>query len=436
MAPRGRQLCAPAASQSSVRGPALRTRSSSPARRRGQPPAPASRRRPRGLLAATTATADRRRDRRRLVDGPATTRPTRRRPTTLCPTTTAMTISTPGRRGPLRLRLDLRRRTSLTAARTATTPTGRTSTLAVAIDMRSGSAGLIGPVNAAAVPKRAAADRPRSVRGHRGTSLGDILLGDSGPTSCWEGPVTTPTARRRRRLDPRQLGQTPIRLIDCGEGFDTAQIDFPTTPRPRLRDAAPVANCEESRNAPPNSFRPPKTPPIRTRAAGGATLPSAPAVSTRRPADRIAPEPRSSTHPARSCLHRAEAAPGRLRLRLQRARATFRCKLDGARSTAAARPAPTRFRRRGTPSASVAIDGAGNRDRLPDRCSVFPRPPSLSGRWSRSRRRRGRTRPAPRPRPARQGDRQRRSWAIRSAAATLKISAGSLLSSSTRTSPR
>ena len=55
----------------------------------------------------------------------------------------------------------------------------------------------------------------------------------------------------------------PTRTIDCGQGFDTAQIDKPANGP----DPAPIA-CEAVEERNPNSFRPPNSPPIPDTSIG------------------------------------------------------------------------------------------------------------------------------------------------------------------------
>ena len=84
-----------------------------------------------------------------------------------------------------------------------------------------------------------------------------------------------------------------------------------------------------------------------------------------------------------------------------------------------------------------AIDAAGNRDPTPARFSFRVRRPALAAAGAEAARRRGRSRPA---RSASTGSANAigaiTSWAIRSPGSTRKVSAGSVLSSRTRTSPR
>jgi hypothetical protein len=149
----------------------------------------------------------------------------------------------------------------------------------------------------------------------------------------------------------------PDPVIDCGDGFDTAQIDFPENGP----DAAPIA-CEDVEERAPNSFRPPNTP-----LGPQASASTAPAVNPlpRRLRDRRAPRTRLLRRPARVLFTARGRRAVAFAFTANEARSTFRCKLDRqpfklCRSPRVYRlaPGPHAFR-------VFAIDRAGNRDRTP-----------------------------------------------------------------------
>ncbi len=146
-------------------------------------------------------------------------------------------------------------------------------------------------------------------------------------------------------------------LPDCGEGFDTAEIDFPQNGP----DATPV-DCDVVLELPPNSFRPPQTPP--------GSEPQPPAVQPPPPA---APPPPDVTPPRTTLLHgppHTMLAHGRRRtvsfaFAANEPGTRFRCRLDSG----SFRPCRSPRRYRVGPGRHIfrvfAIDAAGNRDATP-----------------------------------------------------------------------
>ncbi len=83
-------------------------------------------------------------------------------------------------------------------------------------------------------------------------------------------------------------GPDPDAVIDCGEGFDTAQIDRPANGP----DPAPTG-CEAVEERDPNSFRPPDTPPGPEPEEPTVESPPPPPPPKPRPrVDRTAPQTR------------------------------------------------------------------------------------------------------------------------------------------------
>jgi Ca2+-binding RTX toxin-like protein len=227
-------------------------------------------------------------------------------------------------------------------------------------------------------------DHLQTIEDLEGTSQGDFFHGDGGSNQL--------LGHRGADSYFAEAGDDSIlansgdsdAVIDCGEGFDTAQIDIPTS---EYADPAPIG-CEAVYERPPNSFRPPDTPP------GSQPEPSQPES----PATSPPPLPRDTTPPRTRILHRpSRVVPIRGRRRTvvfafasSEPGSSFRCRLDRGpfrpcRSPRRYRVGPGRHTVR-----IFAVDPAGNADRTP---AVFRfRVRRVSARWSRSRRRRGRTR--------------------------------------------
>jgi len=93
-----------------------------------------------------------------------------------------------------------------------------------------------------------------------GTGAGDVMIGDSGPNQLLgrPGPDRYYAAGGNDSIlaNSGTPFDDPDPTIDCGSGWDTAQIDRPENGP----DAAPIG-CESIHERDPNSFRPPDTPP-------------------------------------------------------------------------------------------------------------------------------------------------------------------------------
>lgn len=229
----------------------------------------------------------------------------------------------------------------------------------IAIDMGAKSAGLIGPGGQPQCGGASLLTRLEAIEDTEGTNLGDIMIGDSGPNQLLGRPG--PDSYFAAAGDDSILansgtpGPDPDPTIDCGEGWDTAQIDFPENGP----DAAPVG-CEDVEERAPNSFRPPGTPPNPN--------PPFAAVSSSPPL-----LPRDRRAPTTSVLHRPQRVvfvAGNWRrvsfaFRSKEAGSTFRCRID--RQPFKPCRSPRRYRLGlGTHIFRVyAIDAAGNRDRTP-----------------------------------------------------------------------
>jgi len=216
---------------------------------------------------------------------------------------------------------------------------------AVALDLGTGQAGLVGPGGAPAC----ASGQPTALvhlEDLEGSSLGDALTGDSGSNQLLGRPGAD--SYHAAAGDDSILANSgdSDAVIDCGEGFDTAQIDIPTG---EYADPAPIA-CEAIHERPPNSFRPPDTP----------------------PEEEVAPPP-DTTPPATRIRHRPPATVfTRSRRRMVavsfvsgEAGSTFRCRLD--LGTYKACRSPRRYGVGLGPHAIrvFSVDAAGNRDPSP-----------------------------------------------------------------------
>jgi len=241
---------------------------------------------------------------------------------------------------------------------------------AVAINMEAQAAGQIGPGGQPQCPSAALLTGLTAIEDTEGTSLGDVMIGDSGDNQLLgrPGPDSYFAAGGNDTIlaNSGTPNADPDPMIDCGDGFDTAQIDFPANGP----DAAPVG-CEEVEERAPNSFRPPNTP-VDSNPPEGAVSP--PPVIAPPPAVEPPPRPRPDREPPQTRLLRRPAKvlfTARSRRLVSFAFAasepggTFRCKLDRkpfapCRSPRTYRLAPGRHAFR-----VLAIDRAGNRDRSP-----------------------------------------------------------------------
>jgi Ca2+-binding RTX toxin-like protein len=234
---------------------------------------------------------------------------------------------------------------------------------AVSIDMGAQHAGLVGPGGQPQCPSASLLTGLAGLEDTEGTSLGDVMVGDSGSNQLLGRPG--PDSYFAGVGDDSILANSgkgtddPDPTIDCGEGFDTAQIDFPENGP----DAAPVG-CENVEERAPNSFRPPGTPPNPNPPA--ATTPAATSSVPPRPKpDRIAPRTSLLHRPATVVFTSAKRRRVAVSFASNEAGSSFRCKLDGGpfkpcRSPRAYMVWPGRHTIR-----IYAIDAAGNRDKTP-----------------------------------------------------------------------
>jgi hypothetical protein len=233
----------------------------------------------------------------------------------------------------------------------------------VAIDMGQQIAGLIGPQGEPRCTAAAQLTMLRGMEDIEGTNTADNLLGDSGPNQLLgrDGPDNYLAGAGNDIILANSGDSDPT--VDCGEGFDTALIDF----APANTDGPPVA-CESIEERAPNSFRPPDTPPDPEPEPPVVTPPPVPAQppasgSVRR--DRTPPATNIGRHPpavlfAAQLRHRVAFA-----FRASERGARFRCRLDRQPFRPCRSPRTYRVPRGRHVFRVLAIDAAGNRDRSP-----------------------------------------------------------------------
>lgn len=258
----------------------------------------------------------------------------------------------------------------------------------VAIDMEQETAGLIGPQGEPQCATAAQLTTLQAIEDVEGTNVGDNLIGDTGPNQLLgrDGPDNYLAGAGNDHLLANSGDSDPT--VDCGEGFDTALIDF----APYV-DGPPV-DCESVEERAPNSFRPPDTPPDPDPDPETPPDPEDPGTpSEPEPAPPLPPQvtplptpqpvspqvalpvppPSDRTPPATRFSRRPPAlllAPGPRRrvafaFAASEAGVRFRCRLDDqpfrpCRSPRAYLISPGRHVFR-----VFAIDAAGNRDRSP-----------------------------------------------------------------------
>jgi Ca2+-binding RTX toxin-like protein len=238
----------------------------------------------------------------------------------------------------------------------------------VTIDMADHVAGLIGPQGEARCNSTNELTSLEAIEDVEATNGGDNLIGDAGPNQLlgrygpdnfFGGAGNDLLLANSNALDGSDEPNDSDPIVDCGEGFDTALVDFAP-----IVDGPPV-NCESIEERAPNSFRPPDTP----------TNPNPEPEKVEPPPPPPPPPKRDRTPPATLLRHHPAALlfTSRPRRRVffsfaaSEAGAGFHCKLDGqpwrlCRSPSSYRVAPGRHTFR-----VFAVDAAGNHDRSPVR---------------------------------------------------------------------
>jgi Ca2+-binding RTX toxin-like protein len=237
------------------------------------------------------------------------------------------------------------------------------NTDAVSIDMGAHHAGLVGSAGQPQCSNPSLLTTLEAIEDTEGTSLGDVMVGDSGPNqllgrlgpdSYFAGAGDDSILANSGKGTP-----DPDPTIDCGEGWDTAQIDFPENGP----DAAP-AGCEEVEERAPNSFRPPGTPPNPSPPPTATTSTAANPSPRPRP-DRVAPRTSLLRHPPRVVFTATKRRRIAVSFASNESGSSFRCKLDRGPFKPCRSPRAYMVRP-GRHSIHVyAIDPAGNRDRTP-----------------------------------------------------------------------
>jgi Ca2+-binding RTX toxin-like protein len=229
---------------------------------------------------------------------------------------------------------------------------------AVTVDMAQGVAGLIGPQGEARCTSANELTTLQALEDVEGTKLGDNLLGDGGDNQLLgrTGPDNYFAGAGNDLLLANSGDADPV--VDCGEGFDTALVDF--TP---IVDSPPVG-CESVEERAPNSFRPPDTPP------GPEPVPPTPEVAPPPPRprpkpDRTPPSTRLRHHPAALLLATGPRRQVSFAFTASEPGSSFRCKLDRRPWRPCRSPRGYSVRRGRHTFRVYAIDRAGNRDQTP-----------------------------------------------------------------------
>ena len=227
---------------------------------------------------------------------------------------------------------------------------------AIAIDMSAEVAGLAGPPGGQPQCGGNPPTTLQAIEDTEGTSLADTLLGDAGPNQLLGrlGADTYFAAAGDDSILANSGDSDPV--IDCGEGFDTAQVDHP-----EYGDAAPIA-CESIHERDPNSFRPPDTP---TAVPPDATQPSTAPSPPRTLRDRTPPRTRILHRPVKTVFASWPRRRVTFAFASNEAGASFRCRLDRGRFTRCRSPVAYRLWPDRHAFRVFAIDSAGNRDRSP-----------------------------------------------------------------------
>lgn len=231
----------------------------------------------------------------------------------------------------------------------------------IAIDMAAGRAGLIGGGGApdcGANPQTTLA----AIEDTEGTNQGDTMVGDAGPNQLL-GRLGADSYSAGAGDDSilANSGDSDV-SIDCGEGFDTAQIDIPTG---EYADPVPIG-CEAIFERAPNSFRPPATPPAPEEPPAAAP-PAAPAPKPPKAprADRTPPRTSLLHHPAKLIRSHGRRRSVSFAFASSEPGSSFRCRLDGRPYRLCSSPRRYRVGLGRHTVRIVAVDAAGNADRSP-----------------------------------------------------------------------
>jgi Ca2+-binding RTX toxin-like protein len=233
---------------------------------------------------------------------------------------------------------------------------------AISIDMAQQRAGLIGPAGQPQCPSAAELTTLQGLEDVEGTGAGDNLVGDSGPNQLLGrgGPDNMLSGAGDDLILANSGDSDPI--VDCGEGFDTALIDF----SPAFTDGPPVG-CESVEERAKDSFRPPDTPPNpdpEPETQPPQPPPPPEPKKPKQPRDRT-PATRLGRHPTAQLFTAKSRRRVAFTFSASEPGSTFRCRIDRkpyrpCRSPRAYLVGPGRHA-----FGVFAIDAAGNRDRSP-----------------------------------------------------------------------
>lgn len=228
---------------------------------------------------------------------------------------------------------------------------------AVSIDMAAHAAGLIGSQGEPHCTSSALLTTLTAIEDVEGTGLGDNLVGDASDNQLLgrDGPDNYLSGAGNDLLLANSGDSDPT--LDCGEGFDTALIDFAP-----IVDGPPVG-CESVEERAPNSFRPPDTPPEPE--AEPEVQPPPPPPPPPPPRDRQPPATRLRHHPPALLLADGPRRRVSFRFASSEPDSSFRCKLDRQPWRPCRSPRVYQVRRGRHAFRVYAIDAAGNRDRTP-----------------------------------------------------------------------
>lgn len=230
----------------------------------------------------------------------------------------------------------------------------------VTIDMAKHVAGLIGAQGEARCNSTNELTSLQAIEDIEATNGADNLIGDSGPNQLLgrEGPDNFFAGAGDDLLLVNSGDSDGI--VDCGEGFDTALIDFAP-----IVDGPP-ADCESVEERAPNSFRPPDTPPNPEPEPPVTEPPPPPPPRPKPPKpDRTPPTTHLRRHPAARLFSSGPRRRVSFTFAASEPGASFHCKLDGQPWRVCRSP-----RAYLVPSGRhifrvFAIDAGGNRDRSP-----------------------------------------------------------------------
>lgn len=239
----------------------------------------------------------------------------------------------------------------------------------ISIDMSQETAGLIGPQGEPNCASTTQLTTLQEIEDIETTNGSDNLLGDAGPNQLLgrAGADNYIAGAGNDHLLANSGDSDPT--VSCGEGFDTALIDF----APHA-DGPPVG-CESVEERAPNSFRPPDTPPDPEPEPPPDPAPAPPLPPQVSPPalQPLPPQRRDRTPPATRLRHRPAAkvfASGPRRrvafaFKASERGARFRCRLDRRRFRPCRSPRAYRVRPGRHTFRVFAIDAVGNRDRSP-----------------------------------------------------------------------